>query len=71
MAAIVQAIVNKSGWQSGNALVILVETADTDLMPGAHRRVFAYEREKTITNTARLVVHIVPRKVYLPLVVKN
>lgn len=56
VAAIVQAIVDKPGWQSGNALAILAVTADTGLAPGAHRRVFAWDREKNTDNTARLVI---------------
>jgi len=71
ITAIVQAIVNKSGWQQGNALAILAQTADTGLEPGTHRRVFAFEREKNTDHTARLVVYVLRRKVYLPAVFRS
>lgn len=71
VTAVVQAIVNQAGWQSGNALAILAETADTGLNPGDHRRVFAYDRQKNTDNTARLVVYALTRKVYLPLVMRQ
>lgn len=43
ITALIQAIVNKSAWQSGNALAILTEPASSTAS-GAYRRVFAYDR---------------------------
>lgn len=69
ITAMVQAIVDKSGWQSGNALAILVEPTSATAT-GAYRRVFAFERAG-IAYSARLVIRTGPRKVYLPLMQKN
>jgi hypothetical protein len=71
VTSIVQAIVDKSGWQSGNALVILVDPATT-VPVGAYRRVFAFERQGGgVLTSARLVIQTGPRKIYLPIALKN
>lgn len=69
ITAIIQAIIDRSDWQSGNALAILAEpTGGT--AAGAHRRVFAFERAG-IASSARLVIRTGPRRTYLPLVQKH
>lgn len=68
VARLVRGIVHRADWQPGNALVILAETADTGLSAGQHRRVFAYDRQKNITNTARLVVYLQTPQAFLPLI---
>ncbi|RME44664.1 MAG: hypothetical protein D6791_12670 [Chloroflexi bacterium] len=55
VGAIVQEIVNRPGWRSGNALAIMVGNVRSDL---ASRRVFAFEREDSPAHTARLVVRL-------------
>lgn len=69
ITAIIQAIINKSTWQSGNALAILTEPASSTAS-GAYRRVFAYDRAG-VSYSARLVVRIQPHKAYLPAVMNN
>lgn len=66
---IIQAIVNKSGWASGNSLVILTEPTSATAA-GAYRRAYAFERSG-ITTSARLVIKTTQRSVYLPLMSKE
>ena len=55
LAQIVQAIVNRSDWASGNALAIITQTTATPGGPGGHRRVLAYERSWS-NGKARLII---------------
>jgi len=64
----VRGIVHRADWQPGNALVFLLETADTGLLAGQHRRVFAYDREKNPNNSARLIVYVQTIQSFLPFV---
>lgn len=52
ITAIVQEIVNRSGWVSGNDLAIIVK----DVNSTNYRRVFAFDREDNTNHTARLVI---------------
>lgn len=71
IAPIIQAIVDKPGWQSGNALAILIDPSSTTAT-GAYRRVFAYDRlGGGVSVSARLVIRTGPRKTFLPVVGKN
>jgi hypothetical protein len=52
IASLVQEIVNRSGWGSGNAMVMIVKNIDSSI----YRRVYAYDRELNTIHTARLVI---------------
>ena len=53
VTTIVQELVNLPGWESGNAMVIIVQ-ADPAIPGDTHRRVFAWERERSAV--ARLTI---------------
>jgi len=52
IAPLVQEIVNRPGWGSGNAMVMIVKNIDSSI----YRRVYAYDRELNTTHTVRLVI---------------
>jgi PKD repeat protein len=56
LSAVLQEIVDREDWRSGNALAIIAQNADPDATPGVHRRVFAYERFGDGQGVAKLVV---------------
>lgn len=61
LTAIVQEIVNRPDWASGNALAIIVKNAGTATGPNRHRRVIGYERPVWYPgreNAARLVIRL-------------
>mgnify|MGYP006281598321 FL=1 len=53
LTPIIKEIVEQPGWQSGNALSIIVKNAGSN---GNHRRVYAYERGGNRLQAARLVL---------------
>jgi len=54
LSGIVQEIVNRLDWKSGNALAIITQNAGSTTPANSHRRVYAYEREPA--RAARLVI---------------
>jgi hypothetical protein len=69
ITAIVQAIVDLSGWQSVNMLAILVELT-SDTTAGAYRQVSAFQ-QAGIASSPNLVIQTGPHRIFLPLVGKN
>ncbi len=55
LTEIVQAIVDRDDWESGNALAVITENVGTPTGNWLHRRVFAYDRSGS-SYAARLVV---------------
>ena len=56
LSAVLQEILDRSDWNSGNALAIIAQNAGPDTGPSDHRRVFAYERLGNGEGAAKLVV---------------
>lgn len=56
LSAIVQEIVNRPGWQAGNALSIIVKNVESS---SQHRRVYAYDREG-VKSSAKLIINTPP-----------
>jgi PKD repeat protein len=56
LSAIIQELVDRDDWSSGNSLAVIGSNAGATDPPGAHRRVFAYERDEEGQHAAKLVV---------------
>ncbi len=56
LSAIIQEVVDRADWNSGNSLVVITKNAGPTNPPNTQRRVFAYERYGNGQEVAELVV---------------
>lgn len=55
LESIIEEIINRPDWISGNQLAIIIKNASAPGVPNSHRRVFAYEREG-VASAAQLII---------------
>lgn len=53
ISSVIQEVIDQEGWQSGNAIAIIVQPTDTDT---TSRRVFGWDRNKDSIHSARLQI---------------